>query len=289
MSKRHAETPSAALGEPKGTGRHPGKGSATERLQRRKNGRASEGPAPAAPYQPTAAEAAAIASVEAKRNGRAPLPTLKLAEPRPGVCQVGRDHPDPDVWHSLLEHSFGVRWGLGQMLVEQIAGLAVVDAKGDATDRANQMVAAIATIEPADGVEAMLAMQMVGVQRAALDCLRRGQLDGQTMEARAMNLSQANKLARTFAALTEALSRHRGKATQQRVTVEHVHVHSGGKAIVGAVGGTGRHPEGEGDNRNDDGQPHALGAALPSPDTAGDALPVASGEGAPALSHARRR
>jgi hypothetical protein len=33
----------------------------------------------------------------------------------------------------------------------------------------------------------------------------------------------------------EALSRHRGKG-QQKVTVEHVHVHAGGQAIVGNVG-----------------------------------------------------
>jgi predicted Kef-type K+ transport protein len=36
-------------------------------------------------------------------------------------------------------------------------------------------------------------------------------------------LSQANKLSRTYAALLDALNRHRGKG-QQKVTVEHVHV-----------------------------------------------------------------
>jgi hypothetical protein len=35
-------------------------------------------------------------------------------------------------------------------------------------------------------------------------------------------------------ALILPLNRHRGKC-QQKVTVEHVHVHSGGQAIVGAV------------------------------------------------------
>jgi hypothetical protein len=48
------------------------------------------------------------------------------------------------------------------------------------------------------------------------------------------NLNQANKLSRTYATLLEALNRHRGKG-QQKVTVEHVHVHSGGQAIVGTV------------------------------------------------------
>jgi hypothetical protein len=47
-------------------------------------------------------------------------------------------------------------------------------------------------------------------------------------------LSQANKLSRTYAVLLDALNRHRGKG-QQKVTVKHVHVHSGGQAIVGTV------------------------------------------------------
>ena len=33
----------------------------------------------------------------------------------------------------------------------------------------------------------------------------------------------------------EAMQKLKGKAGQQKVTVEHVHVHEGGKAIVGAV------------------------------------------------------
>jgi hypothetical protein len=47
------------------------------------------------------------------------------------------------------------------------------------------------------------------------------------------------KLLRTFAAQTEALQRYRGKG-QQKVTVEHVHVHTGGQAIVGSVSQSGR-------------------------------------------------
>jgi hypothetical protein len=34
-----------------------------------------------------------------------------------------------------------------------------------------------------------------------------------------------------------ALNRHRGKGGQQKVTVEHVHVHAGGQAVVGVVEG----------------------------------------------------
>jgi hypothetical protein len=52
------------------------------------------------------------------------------------------------------------------------------------------------------------------------------------------NGNLAVKLLRTFAAQTEALQRYRGKG-QQKVTVEHVHVHTGGQAIVGSVSQSG--------------------------------------------------
>jgi hypothetical protein len=64
-------------------------------------------------------------------------------------------------------------------------------------------------------------------------------------------LSQANKLSRTYAVLLDALNRHRGKG-QQKVTVEHVHVHAGGQAVVGVV-----ESPGGGDRPKPEDQPHA--------------------------------
>jgi hypothetical protein len=78
----------------------------------------------------------------------------------------------------------------------------------------------------------MIAAQLLAGHNAAMECYRRAMLPGQTFEGRSENLSQANKLSRTYATLLEALNRHRGKG-QQKVTVEHVH--SGGQAIVGTV------------------------------------------------------
>ena len=42
-------------------------------------------------------------------------------------------------------------------------------------------------------------------------------------------------LARAMTDMLDALDRKRGTSGQQKVTVEHVHVHSGGQPIVGAV------------------------------------------------------
>ena len=73
----------------------------------------------------------------------------------------------------------------------------------------------------------------------------------QTFEGHRENLTQANKLSRTYAVLLDTLNRHRGKG-QQKVTVEHVHVHAGGLAVVGLVGGPGG-----GDQPKSEDQPHA--------------------------------
>jgi hypothetical protein len=89
-------------------------------------------------------------------------------------------------------------------------------------------------IAPKDELEGMIAAQLVAAHNAAMECYRRAMISEQTFEGRRECLSQANKLGRTYAVLLEALNRHRGKG-QQKVTVEHVHVHPGGQAVVGTV------------------------------------------------------
>ena len=121
----------------------------------------------------------------------------------------------------------------------------------------------------------MIGAQLLAAHNAAMECYRRAMIGEQTFEGRRENLNQANKLSRTWAAMLEALNRHRGKG-QQKVTVEHVHVHSGGQAVVGTV-----EQRGGGDQRKTEEQPHAKQIAhapepaLRSPYEEGDALPVA--------------
>lgn len=90
------------------------------------------------------------------------------------------------------------------------------------------------SLEPADGAEGMLATQMVGTHHAALECLRRAARPNQTFEGRDLALKHAQRFMSLFERQLAALDKHRGKG-QQKVTVEHVHVHSGGQAIVGSV------------------------------------------------------
>ncbi len=142
---------------------------------------------------------------------------------------------------------------------------------------------ALAGLAPRDPHEGMLAAQMVATHTVAMDCFRRAQLPEQTFEGRQMALTQANKLVRSYAALAEALDRHRGKGQPQVVRVERVTVEAGGQAIVGAV------RQGGGDEREPDEQPHAKQLAHAPESQMWCAnperrpVPVARGEGKAAL------
>ncbi len=99
--------------------------------------------------------------------------------------------------------------------------------------QANAAYAFLMRMQVSDELEAMMTAQLFASHNAAMECYRRAMIPQQSMQGRSENLSQANKLSRTFATVTEALARHRGKSTQQKVTVKHVHVHEGGQAAFG--------------------------------------------------------
>jgi hypothetical protein len=141
-------------------------------------------------------------------------------------------------------------------------------------------------IHPRDELEGMMAAQLIASHSAAMECYRRAMIGEQTFEGRREVLNQANKLSRSFARLLETLNRYRGKG-QQKVTVEHVHVHAGGQAVVGAVS-----TPGGGIAAKDEEQPHAKPIAyapeppLRSADASREPVSVAS-DGERSLSDAR--
>jgi hypothetical protein len=93
----------------------------------------------------------------------------------------------------------------------------------------------LAEMKPANLTEAMLATQMTGVYEAAVYFLINATVDGQTADGRDANTHRAVRLMRVFIEQLEAMAKLKGKAGQQKVVVEHVHVNAGGQAIVGAV------------------------------------------------------
>jgi hypothetical protein len=133
--------------------------------------------------------------------------------------------------------AFGGSASLLTALINQIcassgASLAVEDQQ-DLWKQA--ALSAFIGLDPKTEIEGMLATQLVAYHMSALDCFRRAMIKNQNPQVRDYNLNQANKLCRTYTTLLEALRRCQGKASLQKVTVEHVHVHEGGQAIVGHI------------------------------------------------------
>lgn len=123
----------------------------------------------------------------------------------------------------------------------------------DLDDKRTAILAFLAGVSPGDTIEGMMAAQLFASHAAAMECYRRAMLPDQSVEGKQMNLALAAKLTRANAEQATALSKYRGKG-QQKVVVEHVHVHSGGQAIVGQVTPGGS-------MRNLEAQPHAVGYA----------------------------
>ena len=99
-------------------------------------------------------------------------------------------------------------------------------------------------IAPADTIEEMMAIQMIGLHNAVVESLQRSGHPAMPNDCTIKYLNSASKTSRAFAALVEAMDKHRGDR-QQKVLVEHVHVHAGGQAIVGNVEGVGVHKKTE--------------------------------------------
>lgn len=96
-----------------------------------------------------------------------------------------------------------------------------------------EISSSIKEIAPKDHIEGMLAAQMIATHHAVMNCYRLA-VESRTFDIMNNVYNSANKLTRTYTMQMEALNRHRGKG-QQKMTVEHVHVNSGGQAIIGNV------------------------------------------------------
>jgi hypothetical protein len=68
----------------------------------------------------------------------------------------------------------------------------------------------------------------------AMQCFAPAAIKDQTDLGVEVNINRASRLMRTFAGQVEALKKYRSQR-EQHCTVEHVHVHSGGQAVVGSL------------------------------------------------------
>ena len=108
---------------------------------------------------------------------------------------------------------------------------------GDDEKKANFVAAFMHGLKPRDEMEGVLVTQMVGTHNLIMEYMNRAMIPNQTTEVINDNTNRAYKLMNIFLKQVEALSKYRGKTVEQKVTVEHVHVYGGGKAIVGHIEG----------------------------------------------------
>jgi hypothetical protein len=121
--------------------------------------------------------------------------------------------------------------------IQEIMGMIWMAPTSSETERHALLVKAtdmFNSFEVADGIEGMLAAQMIGTHNAIVECFRRAMIPDQSLEGYKVYLSQAERLMGLYTRHLAALDKHRGKG-QQNITVRHVNVASGGQAIVGNV------------------------------------------------------
>src|SRR5215204_7261491 len=134
--------------------------------------------------------------------------------------------------------------------------------KGASDAAINAVLAVVDGVQPENEIEAMLAGQMAVTHALSLELLGRARRAEQLPQFESA-ATYATKMLRTFAVQAETLAKLR-RGGEQKVTVEHVHVHSGGQAIVGAVTGGSPLPGG-GKIPKSESQPHAQAALAHAP------------------------
>ena len=234
-------------------------------------------------YEPTEHELAALKAYFAQEDECPPTPSMKVVE-RDGAKAFDIDHPHPVAAAVLLMGAIGTRDR--SFLNGFLQQLANVQGQNLDPNALNFMLSVVKGIEPRDQLEALLAAQMAAVHVATMTFARRVALDtmpGQNSAERAFN-----KLARTFAMQLEAFKRYRSKG-EQKMTVEHLHVHSGAQAVVGIVETTGRAAQGTSEEQHHGRQiAHAFEPPMRSTDEDRAPMQIASDAERP-LPNARRK
>jgi len=189
------------------------------------------------------ADKAMITRYREKCINKPAAPKLKVTRDAKGTTAIAYDDKDAVLTAIAGMEAFGTTsqdfqsYSMGELLDAACQG---GTAKPYSEQHMNGVLAAMYGIAPRDEIEGMLASQMVATHVASIKALRRMK-NSDNIQQQDSNGNIAIKLMRTFTQQIEALSRYRGKG-QQKMTVEHVHIHAGGQAIVGNV----NQPEGGG-------------------------------------------
>jgi hypothetical protein len=175
---------------------------------------------------PTEQERAALQKQKVRITTSQWKPWLKIEAGR-----VVPDHPDKLVGIALIAEAFGIGADCAQGLLNQLASFA--RREGEIDPRAlNDLFAFVREIEPTNGIEAMLAVQMGAVHVNAMMIGRRLACS-ENIPEQDSTAGAFNKLCRTYTTQMEAFKRYR--TGREDVTVQNVLVGEGGQAVVANV------------------------------------------------------
>jgi hypothetical protein len=180
----------------------------------------------------------AIVNMNIKKNKTTRIPTRALIKKVDGAKLAESDARNmlfPEASLKALIESTGVQ---STEVACAILGQAM-DLQPDGRTMPEKLEVAMKTMKemaPGNLTEAMLAVQMIGVHNAAVRFLQMSLMPNQTRGGADVCISRATKLLRLFPEQLSAMAKLKGKSGQQKMTIEHVHVHAGGQAIVGPVG-----------------------------------------------------
>jgi hypothetical protein len=210
---------------------------------------------PAVP-EPTEQEQAVIARTRQKLDARPQPPRVSTQRSADGQLCFAASHSDGGGWETHLQGAVGSN--SCDFAVESLNSLTKLlggDLSPDSQVSAvNSMLAVVSGVAPQNEVEGVLAVQIAASHHLAMTLLARvGRAEH--IPVLESNGNMALKLLRISREHAEALAKLR-RGGSQTVSVEHVHVHSGGQAIVGNVA----HPGARGTRNKTDNQPHAPGA-----------------------------
>ena len=106
----------------------------------------------------------------------------------------------------------------------------------------NAALALLHSSKPRNEMETMLLMEIFMLHNLLAEMARRLMLSDDAKLSDSL-VNRIDKLSRALRESLTTFQRGRGQGSQQKVTVEHVHVHQGAQAIVGAVTRTGEGAE----------------------------------------------
>lgn len=206
-----------------------------------------------------------------------------------GSVEINSPHADKFGWNAQMQDTFGTRSGdFSDACINWLANAAAERGKPLSQTTVNAALAVVAAAEPANEMEALLAVQMFATHDLSMELMRRAK-QADNLRVMAEYGTLATKLSRTMTTQIEALGKLR-RGGEQTVRVEHVHVYEGSQAVVGVVntGGAGGNGKRVGQSYGP-GIAAALGPEMLGEDQAGNGVPMPRDARQEAVPHSRRR